>query len=109
MEGGGGSSDDLQTAAAALGVADQLTYLTDLTDEPATCPLWPDSIHAVRLFAALLTQWRVSAVGLLGLDYAAVPVVARQLGLRGGWLRQALAGAWTMEAEALAWAREQRR
>ncbi|MCA0175235.1 MAG: DUF1799 domain-containing protein [Proteobacteria bacterium] len=102
---GGGSSDDLHAAAAAMGLADQLT---DLPTDPATCPLWPDSIQPVRLFALLLTQWRVSMAGLMGLDYAAVPVAARQLGLRGGHLKRALEGVLVMEAEALAWAREQR-
>lgn len=39
--------------------------------------VWPDNWTAVRVFAALGTQWRVGFSGITGLDYNAIPVVLR--------------------------------
>lgn len=45
--------------------------------------MWPQHIEPVRVFAALLTQWRMTPSGkLLGLDYAAIPPVLQLLGVR---------------------------
>jgi hypothetical protein len=63
--------------------------------------LWPENESAVRLFRAMLSQWRVGFAGPTGLDYAAVPVVACALRLRGRALQSAFAGMQVMEAEAL--------
>jgi hypothetical protein len=78
-------------------------------DEPADDGLavWPDNADAVRLFAAMLTQWRIGHGGPIGLDYGVLPVVARHLGLRKRRLQIAFTGLQVMEAEALAWFTEQ--
>jgi len=38
----------------------------------------------VALFTRLSTQWRVGPVGLIGLDYAALPVVMRMMAVPCG-------------------------
>lgn len=63
--------------------------------------LWPENVDAVRLFELMMSQWRVGPAGPTGLDYAAVPAVARLLRLRGGALREAFGGLRVMEGEAL--------
>ena len=56
--------------------------------------------ETVRLFAALMTQWRLAPSGrLTGLDYAACEAAAR--GMKIKW-RKVLAGIQVMEAEVLA-------
>lgn len=56
-----------EAEAAALG----------LTVDEATprCDVWPDNVQSLNVFIAMLTQWRAGAMGLIGLDYAALPVV----------------------------------
>jgi hypothetical protein len=44
--------------------------------------VWPEHAAAVGVFAALLTQWRITPAGkVLGLDYAAIPPVLQMLGV----------------------------
>lgn len=48
--------------------------------------VWPENWDAVQVFLAMSTQWRF-AVGMgnaiwQGLDYTALPVVERRLGIR---------------------------
>lgn len=93
---------DVEDAARAFGldaaaVADAGPALS------ADIEVWPDNADAVRLFAAMLTQWRVGAAGPVGLDYGVLPLLVRHLGLRKRRARAALAGLQVMEAEALAW------
>lgn len=86
-----GDADQLARSAAGLGIA----LPTDWSaiagpEDPATeadpaLAIWPDHWDAVRLVAALASQWRVSVGGdrliWLGLDYAAVEVTARLMGI----------------------------
>jgi len=56
----------------------------ELPDED--CPVWPENWQAVEVFIAMATQWRIS-VGMggtfyAGLDYAALPVVERRMGVK---------------------------
>ena len=44
--------------------------------------IWPEHWKAVRLFAALVTQWRVGMAGAVGLDYVALAAVARMLKIK---------------------------
>lgn len=39
------------------------------------CDVWPDNTTSVNVFIAMLTQWRAGAMGVLGFDYSALPVV----------------------------------
>lgn len=34
--------------------------------------IWPETLPAITLFTRLLTQWRTSPTGLIGLDYNAL-------------------------------------
>lgn len=43
--------------------------------------VWPDNVLAVNVFIAMSTQWRSSGVGVIGLDYNALPVVMRFSGV----------------------------
>jgi hypothetical protein len=68
---------------------------------------WPENAAAVRLFDAMLTQWRMGPRVPVGLDYTALPVVQRRAGLRcrPGDFR----ALQVMEAEALRWFAEKAR
>jgi len=61
--------------------------------------VWPCNWNTVQLFMAMSTQWRVSMNGPIGLDYVALPVVSRALGIRITPKR--MAGIRIMESEAL--------
>ena len=43
--------------------------------------IWPDNARAVEVFVAMSTQWRIGAVGAVGLDYNVFPLVMRMLGI----------------------------
>lgn len=43
--------------------------------------VWPDNLLAVNVFIAMGTQWRISANGATGLDYNALPVVMKMVGI----------------------------
>lgn len=57
-------------------------------DSGSTLWLWAQHYDALRLFAALRTQWRavptMRRLIYLGLDYTVLPVVAQALGLTIG-------------------------
>ncbi len=59
---------------------------TEKEDFEVWAPNWP----ALSLFLAAATQWRTAAtmagVIWLGLDYTAVDVIARRLGVEADWL-----------------------
>lgn len=61
---------------------DELARFGLRADDFGAVEVWPDVWPAVEAFSALGTQWRVSANGPVGLDYAAIPVVFRMLGVR---------------------------
>jgi hypothetical protein len=94
---------EVDAAAAAFGL---VVAAVGLTKEQE---LWPENETAVRLFDAMLSQWRFGPGGPAGLDYAALPVVARQLRLKRRALREAFDGLRVMEGEALRWFGERRR
>lgn len=66
--------------------------------------VWACHWDTVRLFAAMGTQWRTGMRGPTGLDYAALPVAARALGVR--LTRRRFADLRTLEAEVLKIAQE---
>ena len=71
--------------------------------------VWLENEPAVRLYIACITQWRMGPAGPIGLDYAVVPLVAREV---AGIRPRALRGLWwqlqVMEGAALQWFVEQR-
>lgn len=84
-------------AAAAFG-------LVLVRDSSAGLPeLWPEHVPAMRLFEAMQTQWVVGPAGPIGLNYEALPVVEKRLGLSKRDLRVTFAHLQTMEVEALKW------
>lgn len=46
------------------------------------CEVWSCNWKTVELFCAMGTQWRTSMNGPIGMDYAALPIVAKSLGMR---------------------------
>ena len=74
--------------------------------EPAV-EIWAEHWPAVRLFGAMQTQWRHSPASRSGLDYSALPVVEKRLGLSGRRARTAFDHLRVMEAEALLFFSEQ--
>lgn len=74
--------------------------------EDVTFDVWPDNWTAARAFAALMTQWRVSMNGVVGLDYAAIPFVLRvQRVPRAEW-ESVFDDLRVMESEVLTMARD---
>lgn len=51
----------------------------DFKDEESTFDVYPDNWDAVTAFNSLRTQWRMSFVGPIGLDYAVIETVFRFL------------------------------
>lgn len=108
LTGSSGRRDVDERACAAFGTDPRDVAPDAPADAPAACELWPDMLDALRLFEAMMSQWRMSGMGgPTGLDYAAIPATARLLGIKGGALRRAFDGLRVMEAEALAWFGEQ--
>jgi Phage related hypothetical protein (DUF1799) len=71
--------------------------------------VWGENWPALILFTALITQWRMGPSGPIGLDYAVVPQVAREVcGLRRRALREVWWPLQVMEGESLQWFAEQR-
>lgn len=63
--------------------------------------IWPDVWPGFVLFEAMSTQWRVGTGGAIGLDYQALPVVARYMEIPDEIMPLAFNDIRVMEAEAL--------
>lgn len=63
--------------------------------------IWPDAWPAFLLFEAMSTQWRVGMGGAIGLDYQALPVVAKYLEVAEEDMPLAFNDIRLMESEAL--------
>jgi hypothetical protein len=70
------------------------------------CEILPCNWKTVQLFVSLQTQWRVGMNGPTGLDYAAIPIVARGEKIRLTASR--ILGIRVMEGAALAAMAERR-
>lgn len=71
--------------------------------------VWPDNILAVNTFIAMSTQWRVGAMGATGLDYNAMPVVMRMIGIPPASRASVFEDVRTMEDAALILIRESKK
>ena len=79
----------------------------DVSDTPEEDVLiWPDCWNSFILFEAMATQWRVGACGVTGLDYNALPTVAKMVGCNEEDLQNAFNDIRIMEGEALSLMRE---
>lgn len=67
-------------------------------EEEEVFEVWSCSWPAFRVFEAMFTQWRVGFKGATGLDYTALPVAARMLGISA---RSVFEDIRVMEAAAL--------
>ena len=95
------SSRQIDASLAAFGLPPD--FLGDQSPVSEGAPtLWACNVAALNLYRRLHTQWRVGPGGATGLDYAAIPVVLRLIGVpRQEWsdLFEALQ---VCESEALA-------
>lgn len=65
--------------------------------------LWPENRRPVRVLVNMATQWRVGGMGgYIGLDYAVLPVVFEQVGVRRKHQADTFAGLQILEREVLA-------
>ena len=63
--------------------------------------LWSVNVDAMVLFGVMGSQWRTGPGGVLGFDYAVLPLVERRLGFTRRRARRAFEGLQVMEAEAV--------
>lgn len=63
--------------------------------------VWPDVWPGFILFEAMSTQWRVGMSGAIGLDYQALPVVAKYLEFEDDLMPLAFNDLRSMESEVL--------
>lgn len=98
MRDAAADSRGVQESAAAWGL------VVDPADlpPPDVCEVWAEHWPAVRLFGAMLTQWRDTPNGP-GLVLEALPVVERRLGISRRQARLAFDHLRVMEAEARDW------
>lgn len=89
-----------ETEAAAYGLTLQEA------SESQIVFVWPDNLLAVNTFVAMSTQWRVGAVGATGLDYNALPIVMRMIGVPAQERANVFDDIRIMEDEALTLMRE---
>lgn len=69
--------------------------------QSAEIAIWPENAQALKVFAALGTQWRVGMSGPTGLDYAAIPPVLDLLDVKPEQRGELFAALRLMEQEAL--------
>jgi hypothetical protein len=97
----------LREAARALCTPSPDRDLLALGLEPGDLPseelaIWPENEPAVRLFAALQSQWLVGPMGgVVGLRYEAMPAVEKRIGIKRKQRCRVFAGLRTMEIAAL--------
>lgn len=89
----GGGIDETDQALAAFGLQRE--------GHTAGTSVWPQHEQAVVAFASLLTQWRVGPKGVIGLDYAAIPVVLDLHGVNKKKRRELFDQIRVMESEAI--------
>ncbi len=98
---------DMDQALAAFGITPAAAAQVGPHIEQQECPLWPEHATPVAIFQRMRGQWRMGFGGPVALDYAALPVVCRAMGLSARAQREAFEPLRVMEAEALVWFAEQ--
>ena len=97
----------MQAAAAAFGLQLDGDGPTP-PPEPPAFHLWPENVPAWLVWLGVQTQWRSGMGGREGLDYAAVDVQLRTLGVRPKDRRRRWAEIQLMERTALrVWSQRQ--
>lgn len=102
--------DDYAAALAAMGLVDEQAgeflgrhEAAPGNEDESSTELWPDTQDAFALFSGMLTQWRMGASGPIGMDYGAMPIVERRMGLSPERAEAAFPDLQVMEAAALEW------
>jgi hypothetical protein len=74
---------DVAAQVAGLGLPAALAARLAPPAPPEVIEVWPENWDAMRIFLGLETQWRRAGMAgvPVGLDYAALPVVATALGV----------------------------
>lgn len=68
---------------------------------PEIIEVWDVNWSAFCVFHSMSTQWRVGMGGATGLDYAAIPVVAKMIGYKKKEVQDMFPDIQVMENEAL--------
>lgn len=94
---------DLEAQFRRMGV--EITDLPEASAEPEAFEVMAQNADSLQLWLAVETQWRL-AIGLggsswLGLDYSAVDVVLRRVGLSKARANEVFGDLMVMEAAAL--------
>lgn len=93
----------LVAGAPAQAELDLLGLTLDDVELPSV-EVYPENWQALRVFLAMQTQWRIGRFGVVGLDYAVLPLVERQIGVRRSKRRDVFAAVQVLEGEVLrAW------
>ena len=66
-----------------------------------TVEIWEENHESFKVFNAMSTQWRVGMNGYTGLDYNALPVVMRLLGIKRNEYAQIFDDVRLMESAAM--------
>lgn len=78
----------------------------DMPDE--IIEVYPDNWNSFLIFDGMSTQWRAGFNGPIGLDYSAIPIVGKSIGLSSRKSSKLLHDIRVMEAEALKLMAEER-
>lgn len=90
---------ELEASAIAFGL------VPPKLPEAPSIDVWAEHWPAVRVFAAMVTQLRCSFGGVVGFDYAALPVVEQRLGISPEDSAEIFDSLRVMERELIAWHR----
>ena len=89
---------DPEDAAAKMGLPAELVAQAEGF---ADCLVYPDNWPVVMIFRDMATQWRVGPGGIVGLDYAALPVVTKIRGIKQREMGDMLDSIQIMESAAI--------
>lgn len=79
----------------------------DFDDDEFTIEVWECNADAFYVFEGMATQWRIGMAGATGLDYTAMHVVSKAVGVKNKRWPEVFASVRIMEQEALkTWAEE---
>lgn len=90
-------------ALKMLGASEaQLAELREwLTARNKDFAVWPENRRPLAVAQAMATQWRAGMGGYIGFDYAVLPWVMKQLGIKKAKHADTFAGLQVVEREAL--------
>lgn len=105
MRGGGGTAEAAEDAER-FGFPEGVIAAIAETGKQGTVEIWADNQDIVEAFAAVVTQWRVTPIGMAGVHYIGLDYAAARAGLELAGVavtRTLWEGVRVMEREALTW------